>query len=368
MSNSPDAERLKGLYIAMSFPIPLLILSTGLRLWAELYWHRNRLAVDDILMIAATTITVGLCATTLLLIPGGHGRPIQTVHDQEFRAVMEVLYAISHLYAWASATSRLSVLALYHRAVPSTVFRKLNGAAAVLVTMWLVGVEVSLCLLCRPLQKFWVPTTPGVCSNTLAQAYIVSTLGLALDLSILLLPLPLVTEMRISRRQKILLGCLFSVGLAICAISAARIPFCVNFGDLNFSLKGVAFGALSIWECVGAVLCANLPVVYKPIANGVRRLLRIPSSHKHPSRLQGTRPQVLSRYRLQRLIGGKQKLHWETSKGDFYAQQVSYSEPMDVGGILLMEPRETITVNVSPDSPAATKGTGDTSSAIMSAP
>lgn len=56
-----------GIYIAYALPIPIAIVSTSVRIWAEYRHHRTRLAYDDYLMLLTTVRTV-LHAQTLLML------------------------------------------------------------------------------------------------------------------------------------------------------------------------------------------------------------------------------------------------------------------------------------------------------------
>ncbi|KAL5049304.1 hypothetical protein BDW71DRAFT_204567 [Aspergillus fruticulosus] len=327
------ASKVTDVYVGASVAIPLVAVSTGLRLWAELSQHRNQLALDDFLMVWTTLVTVCLCAIALALIPYGYGRSMETVPEEDVKTVMKVLYIFLHGCSFASASTKLSVLALYHRVFPSTGFRRLNWLTAGIVVMWLIGMTVSWGLQCRPIRKFWDPNLVGTCNSFRAESYAQGATNLALDLWVFILPGPLIARMRLPRHKKLLLGCLFSVGLATCAISASRIALSVISSPENFTLNGVPFNILSIWEFTGVIMCANLPIIYKPIAAEIRRAAGITKSSADRSNGGGSSPEVRSWYRLQRVDWMKKTPSGILTQNS-YAQQTSYPEPMDVGGIL----------------------------------
>ena len=74
------------------------------------------------------------------------------------------------------------------------------------------AVIVSIVLICRPLSKAWDPTQPGVCENTLRSLVAISSINMATDLIIILLPMPMVWRLQMARRRKTELTLIFAFG------------------------------------------------------------------------------------------------------------------------------------------------------------
>ncbi|PTU21599.1 hypothetical protein P175DRAFT_0508551 [Aspergillus ochraceoroseus IBT 24754] len=245
-SDSPEylaQSKVTDLIVCYSIPIPLEILSTALRLWAQQQPWRGGLAFDDILMIWATGD-----------------------------------YVFSHFYDFAIASTKLSVLALYYRLFPTQKFRFIVTLTAGFVFLWLATMEFVLGFQCRPIQKFWNSEIPGKCFDLVAFSYFTNITNLATDIWIFVLPLPIILRLQISRPKKIGLSFLFSVGLATCAVSAVRLSVVVSQGSSDFTWAGVPLGILSVWEPLGGILCANLPIIYKPLVTAFRRAAGLPSA------------------------------------------------------------------------------------------
>ncbi|CAN8097301.1 unnamed protein product [Discula destructiva] len=181
-------------------------------------------------------------------------------------------YIFCHFYNLAIASTKLSVLALYHRIFvsPGTPhFRIVVLATAVFVAAWLVVLELILGLECRPVQAWWGGAA-GVCADLVAIGYFTNITNLVLDMWIFAIPLPTLLGMHASRSKRLGLCFLFSVGLGTCGISAARLTFVVAFASPDVTWSQVPLGILSAWECCGGVLCANLPIVYKTIHERIK--------------------------------------------------------------------------------------------------
>ncbi|KAH7029352.1 uncharacterized protein B0I36DRAFT_423020 [Microdochium trichocladiopsis] len=264
------APMLNALYAA---PIPLEVLSTGLRLWVKVFTLSDgRLYPDDIIITLATIVAVGECIVGLLLgAPHGLGRHIEAVTPDDMAMFLKGDYIFSHFYDVAIATTKLAILALYHRIFAITMFRRLTIWTAAVVLVWLLGMEVTLGFGCRPIKAWW-GAAEGACVNKVAFTYATNIVNIVLDVWIFLMPIPTIFKLRTGQHKKISLAFLFSVGLGTCAISAVRLKYVFSAGTRDFTWEMTGLGILSAWEPCGGILCANLPVVYRYIVQVASQL------------------------------------------------------------------------------------------------
>ncbi|KAL4745590.1 hypothetical protein BDW72DRAFT_211229 [Aspergillus terricola var. indicus] len=351
------------LKICYSVPIPLEILSTSLRLWAELRPGRNGLAFDDLLMVWATAVSVGLCISGLVYGPPyGMGRHIGAVDEEDVKTFMLGDYIFSHFYDFAIASTKLSVLALYHRIFPKPVLRRIVIFTAIFVVLWLMTMELVLGFQCRPIQRFWDQDVDGDCFNLVAFSYFTNITNLVTDLWILVLPLPIILRLQVSRSKKIRLSLLFSVGLAYIihsygtesprlikpghALSAPRAsqlssrralrtlrvsPTLLGLqNDPDIAGAGVPLGILSVWEPLGGILCANLPISHKLFSGAFRKVTGRTSSERN--RLSPTGPR--SWYHLKNLPYRKANRNLEATTDTYYTTH-SDMNSAEMGGIVV---------------------------------
>ncbi|GCB17918.1 hypothetical protein AAWM_00803 [Aspergillus awamori] len=285
-------SRVTEVTVAYSVPIPVEILTTVWRLWIKLRpSSEHGLTFDDYVMIWATIIGVGVCVSGLVYGPPyGFGRHVAALPTKEVETFMMGDYIFSHFYDVAIASTKLSVLALYYRIFITPKFRLVIILTVVWVILWLMTMEIVLGLECRPIAKFWNSSVEGTCFNLVAFSYFTNIANLVTDIWIFLLPLPIILHLQITKNKKIGLSLLFSVGLATCAISAARLTVVVTQGSSDYTWAGVPLGILSAWEPLGGILCANLPIIYKSLAAVLRSIkgtLRTHGSRSaHPSSTQ----------------------------------------------------------------------------------
>ncbi|EHK21298.1 uncharacterized protein TRIVIDRAFT_52059 [Trichoderma virens Gv29-8] len=244
--------------VMYAIPIALEAFSTGWRLWASATGPSGLgFAFDDYLMLFATLVAMVVCATGLVYgPPHGLGRHIEAVpeHDGD--------YIFSHFYDLAIAFTKLSILALYHRIFVTRKFRLIIIGTACFVCAWVAVMEVVLGFGCRPIQAWW-GEAEGKCINKEAFTYFTNVTNMVTDMWVFMMPIPVILGLQTAREKKVILCLMFGIGLATCAISAARLTFVFGVASADFTWHEASLGILSAWEPCGAILCANLPQIFR---------------------------------------------------------------------------------------------------------
>ncbi|KAL7917261.1 hypothetical protein ACQKWADRAFT_54236 [Trichoderma austrokoningii] len=264
-SFSPDylAQSKTGLVTAFySIPIALETLSTGWRIWA-VSSSQGRLGFEDYLMLWATLVAMVVCALGLVYGPPyGLGRHIQAVPEHDVQMFLKGDYIFSHFYDIAIGFTKLSILALYHRIFITRTFRALVISTACFVCAWIIVMEVVLGFGCRPIQAWW-DETRGKCIDKEAFTYFTNVTNMVTDLWIFSMPIPVILGLHAAKERRVILCFMFGIGAATCAISAARLSFVFGVASADFTWDEASLGILSAWEPCGAILCANLPQIYR---------------------------------------------------------------------------------------------------------
>ncbi|KAJ5103612.1 hypothetical protein N7532_004141 [Penicillium argentinense] len=144
-------------------PIPLELLTTGLRIYVKIRpSSKDRWAFDDYLIVWATAMGIAVCISGLVYGPPyGFGRHIEAVPKQHLKIFMMGDYVFSHFYNAAIVGTKLSVLSLYYRIFITPSFRLTVIFTAVFKWLWFCAMEISLGLECRPIQAFWDASVNG---------------------------------------------------------------------------------------------------------------------------------------------------------------------------------------------------------------
>ena len=80
-----------------------------------------------------------------------------------------------------------------------------------MVIAYFIACYFQICFQCKPISILW--TFKGSCSGRNVEAEIFGGLNAAIDLSILLLPIPMVWQLKMERRQKIAVTGILWLGL-----------------------------------------------------------------------------------------------------------------------------------------------------------
>ena len=144
----------------------------------------------------------------------GLGQHASFVPAQDLALGPIYLYAGTFLYDIAITLPKFSAVFFYSRIfqVQSKVFKWTVWVLHALLAVWLLLAIPSTVLQCTPVQKAWVPSTPGHCVDShrwLLGSAVSSVLN---DIFILLAPLPLLWRLQMDTFRKVLL-----TGMFICA-------------------------------------------------------------------------------------------------------------------------------------------------------
>ena len=110
---------------------------------------------------------------------------------------------------------RLSILCFYLRIFPQQTFRTIIyviiGSNVVYGTVF-VFLSVFQCIPVQAAWTRWDGTVPAKCVNVNALGWTIAAVNITLDAIILILPLPGLTKLIMSREQKIRILVVFSLG------------------------------------------------------------------------------------------------------------------------------------------------------------
>nr|ANM86380.1 hypothetical protein [Cladonia uncialis subsp. uncialis]AUW31253.1 hypothetical protein [Cladonia uncialis subsp. uncialis] len=125
----------------------------------------------------------------------------------------------------------------------------------------LVAVLLEVGLLCRPFEYNWNKYIPGTCEDS-TQAYeAVGILNLITDLTIVILPMPVLWKLQLPVAKKVALTFMFGVGVLICIVSTIRILSLSVWqtSDFTYGMRQIAYWSL-LEPTLGIINCC-LPIM-----------------------------------------------------------------------------------------------------------
>ncbi|KAI0376695.1 hypothetical protein F5Y04DRAFT_285638 [Hypomontagnella monticulosa] len=244
----------------------LSTLTVVLRLWTRLVVQHMRLAVDDwiilfVLMLclvdgvaAGVATRYGLSKNFASSPPNPNNITLRTIY-----------YSKEACYIVAVTLTKVSILFFYVRVFPQKLSNILIWAMMVFVVLSGGAFTLVTIFQCTPIHKVWLPDTPGTCVDSLTLFRVSAGLAILQDFMIYLFPSPILWNVSLPVRQRIVLIGLFVVGGFVCVAEIVRLTtfkIVDTYSGPSWELFGPA-----VWssiECNMGIVCASL-VHIKPL-------------------------------------------------------------------------------------------------------
>ncbi|KAI0426420.1 hypothetical protein F5Y09DRAFT_318987 [Xylaria sp. FL1042] len=250
--------------LTLGVVISLLILSTisfVMRIWAR-FATGARLWWDDYWMFWVMAVCIVASVFDFLGLVYGSG-----VHQSDLPPATVVIFIRLlwvYMLIWATGvfSVKIGILLFYWRVFQRTARFRLG---AMIVTFISCGIFLSnffsFTFQCFPVEKFWLPDTPGSCINQNAFYLASAIINVFGDIAVLSLPLPIIWGLHASRSRKWSLSFLFLLGAFVVIASIFRIVAVTQIDPMDFSFTNVGGGLWSTVEVEVGFICANLPAV-----------------------------------------------------------------------------------------------------------
>lgn len=273
----------------------LSLFTVGLRLWARKIKGVS-FGVEDWLIVVCVPLVIGtvicvICAVHFGRV-GRHYAVNMIVDAASYGRSLASLLAVECIYGTLLVVVKFSILAMYSRIFPTPFVQRGCYILGAMTLAWAIAVALVVFLQCQPIQKIWLPDTPGHCIDNNKFFIGNAVPNMATDLGIMLLPAYEISRLQMNRVQKFTLACIFLLGIFVTFVSGIRLIFLFRLsaggpeGDQTV-LIAVPW-VLTVVEGECAVICACLPLL-KPIAQLVfRRYFPSSKGKSKPSKLTRT--------------------------------------------------------------------------------
>ncbi|KAM0420462.1 hypothetical protein ACHAPT_011754 [Fusarium lateritium] len=216
--------------------------------------------LDVVLVTMAWGTALGYFISVSFMMKYGWGSHAWDITLAEMIQYNKYLSSTTLTYMWSPTLTKLSILTVLRRISPSQAFQAGVYAIGTALLIYTITFTALLSGPCNPRDK-----GSGVCLNNLAIAQVV--LNIATDLSIMILPLPTLHKLQIPFRQKVVVGCILSLGSAVLIASVVRAPYVKIFAtNIDFTRKQAEAGVWSLVELNIGIVCNNM-MRLKPLLN-----------------------------------------------------------------------------------------------------
>ncbi|KAI1491996.1 hypothetical protein F5X96DRAFT_692524 [Biscogniauxia mediterranea] len=235
-----------------------------LRCFARLDGTRSR-GWDDTVMCFAMCFEIPLAALSIPLTQHGLGLDIWNVSFNDITEILHIYIFDEILYIAALGITKISILLFYLKLFPKRSFRICTW---VLITANIIYALTYIFLLifqCDPIEgawRFWDGEFKAKCLSINVLSWSAAAINIALDLAVIILPLPELFKLSLSMRKKIQILAMFAVGFFITVVSIVRLRSLILFGTTqNLTQDYVEVGYWSTIEVPVGVMCACMPAI-----------------------------------------------------------------------------------------------------------
>ncbi|EGD89207.1 hypothetical protein H112_02819 [Trichophyton rubrum D6] len=248
----------------------LAIIAVILRFYAIHVIGRNYY-MSDYLIVLGLIFTIATAVLAMIaVIDGGAGLHMNQATDRQLLMLLKTFVAGPILWSTATTLIKLSILSFYHKVFGSKQSMRIAVYIESIVTiaLYLAGILEPF-LLCRPFNYTWNKEAHGTCGNATKAYLAIAVANLIVDLSIYLLPIPVLWNLQMNLVKRLALCGIFAIGLVVCVFSSLRIyaVLTLEVNDYSHSMiKDITFGGLEVeLGAINACLPFYRPLVAKYI-------------------------------------------------------------------------------------------------------
>ncbi|MCJ1294429.1 hypothetical protein MMC34_005987 [Xylographa carneopallida] len=236
-----------------------------------------KLSWDDYLIMVALVFTLGLNAAVLYGVHLGLGKHIVTLSLTQITDFAQTYWATQLIFACASNTIKISILAFYLRIFPSRRFRNAAIIVGAFVVAGWISLIFSVVFSCHPVQYYWDKSiSGGSCININTLSYGITGAGFITDLMVLLLPLPSLWKLQMQSPRKVAIIGIFILGGFVCVAAIVRLPLLLSMNQSDLTWTAVEAGLWINTECNLGIVCACLPIM-RPLFRAVSPMVSLRS-------------------------------------------------------------------------------------------
>ncbi|RJE18659.1 integral membrane protein [Aspergillus sclerotialis] len=236
---------------------------------------------EDWIILVAWAFSIAYLGLVAAQATNGMGVHADKLEKQELQRQLQRLYAAIPLYNASLACSKFSILFQYLRIFPGRAFRLACYIVMLIVGLYSTWAFVSGYLNCVPVAKFWDHSIPGHCLSFEALWFFNAGMNIATDVTLMILPMPLLSQLQLPRMQKLALMGVFAVGGFVVITSCLRLAslrtVAQNMDDASYSNVGASYWTAA--ECNVAIICACLPLL-RPLLGRIFPNLMATNSYK----------------------------------------------------------------------------------------
>ncbi|KAI1098890.1 hypothetical protein F4804DRAFT_323539 [Jackrogersella minutella] len=220
---------------------------------------------DDSAMCVVMALEIALAALSIPLSNNGLGLDMWFVPHDSVTEILRLYYFDELIYITSLALTKVSVLFFYLKVFPKRSFRLCAWALISINLVYAITYDFLLIFQCNPISgawRFWDGEFEAKCISINVLGWSAAAINIALDLAVIILPLPALFGLSLSLRKRLQIMAMFAVGFFITIVSIVRLYSLIRFGKTqNLTQDYVETGYWSTIEVPVGIICACMPAV-----------------------------------------------------------------------------------------------------------
>ncbi|EEA19337.1 hypothetical protein TMatcc_009473 [Talaromyces marneffei ATCC 18224] len=204
-------------------------------------WRQHRTGLDDYIMAVAMVFSIIYATLCIVQTRYGLGLPITARPKQNLHTYTRVNFAGRPFYQFGIGLFKLALCVSYLRLLSGTskkLYRIIIITIAAISTLGHFAWSLVLIFNCNPVSKSWTPSQAGTCLPFGPVNYGMAGFSIACDIITILLPIPMLLDLKVRPAQRAGIIALFSLGLftTVCSILRMTQIRVIAYGNGNSTL------------------------------------------------------------------------------------------------------------------------------------
>ncbi|KAF3397426.1 hypothetical protein DPV78_008317 [Talaromyces pinophilus] len=239
---SPEVEAMSNYPAIIAVCIVLTFLMTlTVSTRIAVRWQQHRTGPDDYIMAVAMLFSIVYSTLCIVQTRYGLGLPIKARPKENLDTYTKVNFSGRPFYQFGIGLFKLALCVSYLRLLSGTskkLYRVVIIAIATISTLGHFAWTLVLIFNCHPVNKSWTPSQAGTCLPFGPVNYGMSGFSIGCDITTILVPIPMLLDLKVRPAQRAGIIALFSLGLftTICSILRLTQIRVIAYGDGNSTL------------------------------------------------------------------------------------------------------------------------------------
>ncbi|KAK4506774.1 hypothetical protein PRZ48_000507 [Zasmidium cellare] len=213
---------------------------------------------DEMGQLFAIATTTTMCIQARY----GMGRHMRSLAQDELKKQLMAFYVSIWVYNLSLSCTKISILLQYLRIFPQLWFRRCCVAMLVVVVVYSFYTFFTAVFACTPIAYFWDQSIGGHCLDRFAVWFANAGINIATDVITAILPLPVLKQLELPKRQRYALMTVFALGGFTCIVSILRLQsLYIISRTTDTSWENPLAAIWSNVEINVAILCSCLPTL-----------------------------------------------------------------------------------------------------------